>query len=277
MDNNSDNKSNDNFKSKVENFESKTNKNFDEYYEKYLPKLTHYCKKFCKDNELALDYAQESFIVAIEKIDFYDSSKAVFSTWLYRIARNHVLQILKKEKRMPTVSMDIKVDEEGTTIKDFLEDDTEIKIERMELENLNDMKSKIILKCISKLKEPHRKVMRMREVKQMSYKDISISMGEDKKFKVSSDGVSRNKLPKEFLNIKSVLDSEGDEFKKFKIYNIKGKNKDLYNAISLPKGDYEVKVFIPLNLSTVKSQIRNSRIKLKEMVKKDFNILDSMY
>jgi RNA polymerase sigma-70 factor, ECF subfamily len=163
------------FNEKNDLFKEKTGNTFNYFYIKYYPKLNYFINKICNDTQLSEDLTTNSFLMAYEKIDSYDSEKAQFSTWLFIIAKNLTLQEIKKNKK--TVSIDIEVDEDGTTLKDFLVyDDSE------ELNQKHDIllkKANIILKYIPTLKEPYREVIEMREIKKMSYKDIADKLGKN--------------------------------------------------------------------------------------------------
>ena len=103
------------------------------------------------------------------------------------------------------MSLDVEIDEEGTTMKDFIQEEESEEY----LHNLVSQKSDIMKRHIRNLKEPYRRVIEMREIKKMQYKDIA------------------------------------DELK--------------------------------LNLSTVKSQIRNGRSILIKETQKEFELLDDMF
>lgn len=47
----------------------------------------------------AEDVVQETFLAAFRNVKRYDSRKAMFRTWLFRIARNQALNFMKKRKR----------------------------------------------------------------------------------------------------------------------------------------------------------------------------------
>ena len=149
-------------------FVERTGKDFSTLYKKYYPKLIYYTSKMCNDPQTAEDISTDSFLTAFEKIDKYDVEKAQFSTWLFTIAKNLALQSIKNDKK--SVSLDVEYDDEGTTMKDFIPQDFQNEIEVFES---NDLKAEIMTKHISQLKEPYRSVIEMREIKKMSYKDIS--------------------------------------------------------------------------------------------------------
>lgn len=71
--------------------------------ERYQTGLIIHCENIIKDRQDAEDIAQESFIKAFDMLPSYDSSKANFSTWLYRIATNKAIDYLRKNKRVIAV------------------------------------------------------------------------------------------------------------------------------------------------------------------------------
>jgi RNA polymerase sigma-70 factor (ECF subfamily) len=184
-------------------FKEKTGQEFHSFYKKYYPKLIYYTSKMCPDKQEAEDISTESFIIALQKIDKYDSTKAKFSTWLFIIAKNLTLQKIKDNKKF--ISIETEVDDEGTTMKDFIpyEESSEIQ------HTIIAKKSKIMLEYIEKLEQPYRRVIQMRELKKMPYRSIATELN--------------------------------------------------------------------TNENTIKSQIRNARIILRKMVKKEFDQLDNMY
>ncbi len=184
-------------------FRERTGKDFSFFYTKYYPKLIYYTSRMCNDPQKAEDISTDSFLIAFEKIDKYEKEKSQFSTWLFTIAKNLMLQDIKNSKK--TMSLDIEIDEEGTTMKDFIQEEESQEY----LHELSNKKADIMKRQIATLKEPYRKVIEMREIKKMQYKDIA------------------------------------DE--------------------------------LDLNLSTVKSQIRNGRSILIKETEKEFEMLDDMY
>jgi RNA polymerase sigma-70 factor (ECF subfamily) len=184
-------------------FRERTGKDFSFFYTKYYPKLIYYTARMCNDQQKAEDISTDSFLIAFEKIEKYEKEKSQFSTWLFTIAKNLMLQDIKNSKK--TMSLDVEIDEEGTTMKDFIQEEESEEY----LHNLVSQKSDIMKRHIRNLKEPYRRVIEMREIKKMQYKDIA------------------------------------DELK--------------------------------LNLSTVKSQIRNGRSILIKETQKEFELLDDMF
>lgn len=148
-------------------------KDFTSLYKKYYPKLIYYTSKMCNDPQKAEDISTDSFLAAFEKIEKYDIERAQFSTWLFTIAKNLALQSLKTDKK--SISLDVEYDNEGTTMKDFITEEESDHTKH----DVADKKAAIMIKHIEKLKEPYKSVIEMREIKKMSYKDISDTLGKN--------------------------------------------------------------------------------------------------
>jgi RNA polymerase sigma-70 factor (ECF subfamily) len=161
------------FTEKEKLFKERTGKDFASIYIKYYPKLIYFTSKICNDKQKAEDISIDSFMIALDKIEKYDNNKSQFSTWLFTIAKNLTLQDLKNSKK--SISMDVEFDDEGTTMKDFINT-----VDEVDEEKLHDFLSKkalIMKKHISMLKEPYKTVIEMREIKKMSYQDIANQLG----------------------------------------------------------------------------------------------------
>lgn len=65
-------------------------------YDTYSSALYGVIVRMCRDEDMAQDLLQETFIKIWQKIDSYDSDKGKFYTWAYRIAKNTTLNALRK-------------------------------------------------------------------------------------------------------------------------------------------------------------------------------------
>lgn len=153
-------------------FKEKTGKSFEFVYRKYYPRLKSFILNIVKNVHESEDLSTEAFINSLNKIDTFDKDKAQYSTWLFTIGRNLAIQHVKKKYQI--VSIDSYVDEDGTTIKDFLEYETD---DTTELFDMHCKKSKMLLKEIKKLKEPYKTVIEMREIENLQYKEIADKLG----------------------------------------------------------------------------------------------------
>ncbi len=71
---------------------------------KYQQPLLNYLGRTTGERELALDFAQEVFLKAYASLASY-RPRFKFSTWLFTIASNHLIDHWRK-KKLPTVSLD---------------------------------------------------------------------------------------------------------------------------------------------------------------------------
>lgn len=73
--------------------------------ERYEAKMTRYAKKFLFDGEDSRDIVQEAFIKAYINIRSFDTARK-FSSWMYRIAHNELINAIKKRSRTPILPFD---------------------------------------------------------------------------------------------------------------------------------------------------------------------------
>ena len=252
-------------------FKEKTGKDFNTLYKKYYPKLVFFTSKICNDQQKAEDISTDSFIAAFEKIDKYEKEKSQFSTWLFTIAKNLALQDIKSSKK--TLSMDIELDEEGTTLKDFIQEEES----NLHIQNLTDRKAEIMKRCISGLKDPYKTVIEMRELKKMTYKNIACDQGQDIRFELNVQLEDSCPLPMELSKVYKIMDTLGNNVENFTLVEGDTKKTPFFTEISIKPGKYLVSARTPKSLSTIKSQIRNGRAILMNQTRKEFDILDEMY
>lgn len=70
---------------------------YGELVERYKRAIYRHCYALLRDEDMAEDVAQETFITAYYKLASYDQSRK-FSTWLFKISTNKALDLLKKGK-----------------------------------------------------------------------------------------------------------------------------------------------------------------------------------
>jgi RNA polymerase sigma-70 factor (ECF subfamily) len=77
---------------------------FGELYRRHIPLVYGLCLKYLADEASAHDAVMDIFESLFEKIAQYDIQN--FNSWLYSVAKNHCLQIIRKEKRTIFVNID---------------------------------------------------------------------------------------------------------------------------------------------------------------------------
>lgn len=135
---------------------------FGELVRTYQKRVYALTVRMCPTPELAEEAAQEAFLSAWQGLPFFRGD-AAFSTWLYRLASNACVDLLRKERRHQGLSLD---DEAvGMEIPDPAptpEKAAEGKELRRQIED-----------GLRALSPEHREVLLLREIQQLSYDEIA--------------------------------------------------------------------------------------------------------
>ena len=130
-------------------------------YDRYIDKIYRfiYYKTFVK--EVAEDLTSDVFHKALIKINSFDQSKGVFSAWLYRIARNSVIDHYRSHKS------DVP-----------LEDIFDVGIDERTAESLDAMAElKKVTAYLETLSSKQREIITLRVWEELSYKEIAALVG----------------------------------------------------------------------------------------------------
>ena len=153
-------------------FHERTGYKFDTMFSKYREKLKWFVMKMCKDEVMAEEITDEAFVKAFYEIEKFDLEKGNFSTWLFTIARNIMIQNIKFKTKFSSIDSEHRgKNGEGATIADFLyaDDNTEA----IEYNNIIQQKVRIVREEISKLPMKYASILQMREFDALSYQDIA--------------------------------------------------------------------------------------------------------
>ena len=82
----------------IKSLQAKDHKALSKIYELYSGAVYGVILKMCPDQDLAKDLLQETFIKVWDKSHQYNPEKGKFFTWIYRIARNTVLNSIRSKK-----------------------------------------------------------------------------------------------------------------------------------------------------------------------------------
>ena len=83
---------------------------FEEIYETYWQKIFRLCMGYVNDAELARDLAQETFIIVWQQFPKFRNESAI-GTWIFRIASNHCLKQIEKEKKFAKSDLPVNLEE----------------------------------------------------------------------------------------------------------------------------------------------------------------------
>lgn len=121
------------------------------------------CRRMCRSEDDALEAAQDTFLAVWRGIGSYRAD-AQFSTWLYRLATNACLDLLRREKKHGgEVSLD---DEEASIDPPDAAPQPEEAVEREETQRL-------VREGLYALPDHYRQVLILRELEQRSYAEIA--------------------------------------------------------------------------------------------------------
>ena len=79
---------------------------FGRLYEIYMPKIYRYTRYRISDKEVAEDLTSDVFNKALDGFKRYNSYKASFSTWIFSIARNTIIDYYRKHAKEPRIMRD---------------------------------------------------------------------------------------------------------------------------------------------------------------------------
>lgn len=153
---------------------------FTEYYNLYKDKIYAYfwyrtgCNK-----KIAEDLTSEVFLKALKNIKSFDETRS-FQSWIYAIAKNHIINYYKKLGR--EVSLE-EVEERGT------EPDKEIEI-KFEVE--------LVYKAMEKLPSYSRKVLLMRFTEGLKNEEIAAILEKD-------EGAIRTQISRSLTELRKLI------------------------------------------------------------------------
>ncbi len=140
---------------------------FGELVSLYQQKVFHLAFGFTHDRTAADDLAQEIFLKAYLALPGF-RGKAEFSTWLYRLAINHIKDYLRKMKRK------IQREESLEEARERLISKEENVIEK---EELMERRRQLLHKVIAALPEKYRLVLTLRDIEGLPYEEIASLLG----------------------------------------------------------------------------------------------------
>ena len=162
-----------------------------ELYYAYSKYLFGICKRYTKDNAIAKDYMQDSFIKIFSNIKKYDPAKGDFKPWIERITVNIIFNHKKKDKKMNLLNIDIVNEKQITEFNSAVD-----KEECMIL--VNGVSTKELLAGIRELPPAYQDVLNLFVFENWKHEEIAALMN----IKVSS---SRARLTRAKIMLKKNL------------------------------------------------------------------------
>lgn len=136
---------------------------FAELFSHFAPRVKAYLLRLGADNAMAEEIAQDVMVTVWRKAELFDRSKSSAATWLFRIARNRRIDVLRR-KRM------VNVDTETMVIEDENLPNPE--------ETLDEDKRQIrIRQALSKLPEQQLQLVELAFFTELSHSQIAEETG----------------------------------------------------------------------------------------------------
>jgi len=130
--------------------------------QRYERKMTRYARKFLSDHEDIKDVIQEVFLKTYKNIRSFDT-KRKFSTWLYRIAHNELINVLKKRKTLPLFDLDVFLP------RNLHDNNLSQQIDRQDMHEMID-------RCLDRLEPKYREAVILYYFEDLTYKEIADTM-----------------------------------------------------------------------------------------------------
>ncbi len=176
-------------------------KAFEELIKQYETMIYNTCMKILKNEHEAYDAAQEVCIKVWKQIDKFEGNSK-FSTWVYRIATNQCLDIIRKRKSQKVVSLEVGNNDDEWSLE--IEDTTQDILKHIENTEMVDA----LRLALNELKEEHRQVIILRDIEDYSYDEIS------QKLSISL-GTVKSRLSRARQNLKNILLQDKEPFNSF--------------------------------------------------------------
>ncbi len=141
-------------------------KAFEMIIRRYEQPLVNYLARTLGDRETALDFAQDIFLKAFASLASYRHGYK-FSTWLFKIASNHVIDHWRK-KKIPAMSLDQPVRDDGSPSIQVC-DRAESVGRTFELAELRVK----IEQALANIPEAFRELFVLRHINEFSYEEIA--------------------------------------------------------------------------------------------------------
>lgn len=133
---------------------------FGELYDTFLERIYRYVFYQVRDQMTAEDITEEVFLKAWKAIKSCKGREQTFSSWLYRIAHNHVIDNFRSQRKNVSLEMD------RLTSTVDIEERVELRLEHEQLLNM-----------ISRLPEPQKQVIILKFIEGVDNREIGQIIG----------------------------------------------------------------------------------------------------
>ena len=140
---------------------------FQELVERYQGRLFALTRHYTRNAVEIEDIVQDTFLKAFRRLDSFDH-RSSFYTWIYRIATNTILDVLKRRGRSPVQTV-----EDPEMVGEVAPTDIPAPSADLDAQEICDVTHEVL----GHLPDIFRTVLVMREFDEMSYQDIADTLG----------------------------------------------------------------------------------------------------
>lgn len=182
---------------------------FEQLIINYEKLVYNVCVRMLNDEQEAYDAAQEVCMKLWKQLGSFEGNSK-FSTWVYRIATNQCLDLLRKRKNKEEVSL---FQQSKDSDSEWVLEETDA-IDPMN-EHVEQLALKdIMLKALKEVKDEHKQILLLRDIEGYSYDEIADIL-------LINKGTVKSRLSRARLAMKQILTQDKEPYKSFFRHNIK--------------------------------------------------------
>ena len=165
-------------------FDITSEQGFEAMYREYFPKIYNYIFYRVLSREAAEDIVSDIFMKAARSRHSFDAGKAAFSTWIFRIARNALIDYFRRRK--------VHADLDDVAAHPALQVDFEDQLNR-----ISDPQRKALYQALAELKERERLILYYKFFEEKNNRQIAmlLDMNESTVGTVLSRTLKKLRLP----------------------------------------------------------------------------------
>jgi RNA polymerase sigma-70 factor, ECF subfamily len=149
---------------------------FEILIQRYLNPAYRFAYQYAGNAEDAEDITQEVFVKAWRNLQRFDRTKS-FKTWIFAIAKNTAIDFLKKKKAIPFSAFSARNGEnkaEKSSFAETLADSLPLPDEMLMRRDARY----VLTRAIETLSPKYRKVLFLRSMRELTFREIAESLGE---------------------------------------------------------------------------------------------------
>lgn len=174
---------------------------FDTLIRKHEKRAYQYAFRLTANPEEAGDVVADAFVRVFSAIHNFKGQSA-FTTWLYRILTNCFLDMRKKERSRPSISLEAALQTDDGDLERQVEDDSPTPLEQSE----RNERERAIESAVSMLPEYQRAMITMYHVESLSYEEIAEALD-------LPIGTVKSRLNRARLSLRELLVNDEELFK----------------------------------------------------------------